>query len=142
MSGRMQLSGERGFSVVEAIVGIVMLSIGLIGLAKSSALGFSQVTRARQDMQYAAEVQQVMDSLRSRGYGLVASGSVAIRGRAVSWTVTSPTANSQLVQPGEWPGVSRAVTVTSPTVTLSLSRTVRSTFTGGKLSAVSSRAPG
>ncbi len=97
MSGRMQLSGERGFSVVEAIVGIVMLSIGLIGLAKASALGFSQVTRARQDMQYAAEVQQVMDSLRSRGYGLVASGSVAIRGRAVSWTVTSPTANSQLV---------------------------------------------
>ena len=97
MSGRMRLSGERGFSVVEAIVGIVMLSIGLIGLAKSSALGFSQVTRARQDMQYAAEVQQVMDSLRSRGYGLVASGSVAIRGRAVSWTVTSPTANSQLV---------------------------------------------
>ncbi len=97
MSGRMQLSGERGFSVVEAIVGIVMLSIGLIGLAKASALGFSQVTRARQDMQYAAEVQQVMDSLRSRGYGLVASGSVAIRGRAVSWTVTTPTANSQLV---------------------------------------------
>ena len=97
MSGRMQLSGERGFSVVEAIVGIVMLSIGLIGLAKASAFGFSQVTRARQDMQYAAEVQQVMDSLRSRGYGLVASGSVAIRGRAVSWTVTSPTANSQLV---------------------------------------------
>jgi len=97
MSGRMQLSGERGFSVVEAIVGIVMLSIGLIGLAKSSALGFSQVTRARQDMQYAAEVQQVMDSLRSRGYGLVASGSVAIRGRAVWWTVTSPTATSQLV---------------------------------------------
>ncbi len=97
MSGRMQLSGERGFSVVEAIVGIVMLSIGLIGLAKASALGFSQVTRARQDMQYAAEVQQVMDSLRSRGYGLVAGGSVAIRGRAVSWTVTSPTANSQLV---------------------------------------------
>ena len=97
MSGRMRLSGERGFSVVEAIVGIVMLSIGLIGLAKSSALGFSQVTRARQDMQYAAEVQQVMDSLRSRGYGLVASGSVAIRGRAVSWTVTSPTATSQLV---------------------------------------------
>ncbi len=97
MSGRMRLSGERGFSVVEAIVGIVMLSIGLIGLAKSSALGFSQVTRARQDMQYAAEVQQVMDSLRSRGYGLVSSGSVAIRGRAVSWTVTSPTANSQLV---------------------------------------------
>jgi len=93
----MQLSGERGFSVVEAIVGIVMLSIGLIGLAKASALGFSQVTRARQDMQYAAEVQQVMDSLRSRGYGLVAGGSVAIRGRAVSWTVTSPTANSQLV---------------------------------------------
>ena len=97
MSGRMQLSGERGFSVVEAIVGIVMLSIGLVGLAKASAVGLSQVTRARQDMQYAAEVQQVMDSLRSRGYGLVASGSVAIRGRAVWWTVTSPTATSQLV---------------------------------------------
>ena len=97
MSARMQLSGESGFTVVEAIVGIVMLSIGLVGLAKASALGFSQVTRARQDMQYAADVQQVMDSLQSRGYGLVTSGSVTLRGRAVSWTVTSPSATSQLV---------------------------------------------
>ena len=88
---------ERGFSVVEAIVGIVMLSIGLVGLAKASAVGFSQVTRARQDMQYAADVQQVMDSLRSRGYGLVAGGSATLRGRPVSWTVTTPTATSQLV---------------------------------------------
>ena len=48
------------------------------------------------------------------------------------------TENAQLVQPGEWPGVSRAVSVTSPTVTLSPSRTVRSTFTGGNASAVSS----
>ena len=97
MSERMQLSGERGFSVVEAIVGIVMLSIGLVGLAKASAVGFSQVTRARQDMQYAADVQQVMDSLRSRGYGLVSGGSLTLRGRAVTWTVTSPSATSQLV---------------------------------------------
>jgi Tfp pilus assembly protein PilV len=97
MSARMQLSGESGFTVVEAIVGIVMLSIGLVGLAKASALGFSQVTRARQDMQYAADLQQVMDSLQSRGYGLVTSGSVTLRGRAVSWTVTSPSATSQLV---------------------------------------------
>ncbi len=97
MSERRQHSGERGFSVVEAIVGIVMLTIGLVGLAKASGLGFSQVTRARQDMQYAADVQQVMDSLRSRGYGLVTSGSATIRGRAVSWTVTNPSATSQLV---------------------------------------------
>ena len=97
MSARMQLSGESGFTVVEAIVGIVMLSIGLVGLAKASALGFSQVTRGRQDMQYAADLQQVMDSLQSRGYGLVTSGSVTLRGRAVSWTVTSPSATSQLV---------------------------------------------
>jgi len=52
------------------------------------------------------------------------------------------TENAQLVHPGECPGVSRAVSVISPTVTVSPSRTVRSTFTGGNASAMSSSAPG
>ena len=48
-----------------------------------------------------------------------------------SW-LPSLTVISQLVQPGEWPGVACAVSVVSPSVTLSPSLTARSTFTGGK----------
>jgi hypothetical protein len=53
--------------------------------------------KARQDLQYSADVQQVADSLVSAGWNHVSNGSATIRGRPVSWTVSTANANSQRV---------------------------------------------
>ena len=91
---------ERGFSLVEALVGIMILAIGLLGLAAAATHGLTQTVRARQDMEYFADVQQEIDSLLNRGWGRVQNGSATIRGRAIRWTVTTQSANSQLLKVG------------------------------------------
>jgi prepilin-type N-terminal cleavage/methylation domain-containing protein len=84
-----------GFSLVEVIVSVTLLSLVLLGLSGASALGLSQMGNARQDLQYSADVQQVTDSLIAKGYQNIANGSATIRGRSVSWSVTTANAKSQ-----------------------------------------------
>ena len=88
---------RRGFSLVEIIVSLTLLSVALMSLAAASSLGLNQMGKARQDLQYSADVQQVTDSLVALGWNKVTSGSTTIRGRAVSWTVTTVNANEQKV---------------------------------------------
>jgi prepilin-type N-terminal cleavage/methylation domain-containing protein len=88
---------REGFSLVEVLVSVSLLSLVLLGLSGATALGLTQMAKARQDIQYAADVQQVTDSLVAKGYQNVASGSETIRGRSVSWTVTTVNAKSQKI---------------------------------------------
>jgi len=86
-----------GFSLIEILVSVSLLSLVLMGLSGAAALGLSQMAKARQDLQYSADVQQVTDSLIAKGYKNVASGSATIRGRSVAWTVTTVNAKSQQI---------------------------------------------
>jgi prepilin-type N-terminal cleavage/methylation domain-containing protein len=88
---------KRGFSLVEILVAVTLLAVSMMSLAGAAALGLSQMGKARQDLHYSADVQQVADSLVARGWNNVASGSSVIRGRAVSWSVTTLSPNSQRV---------------------------------------------
>jgi len=91
-------TGSReGFSLVEVLVAITLLSVAMMSLAGAAALGLSQLGKARQDLQYAADVQQVTDSLVGKGWNNVSSGSATIRGRPVSWSVSTLSPNSQRV---------------------------------------------
>jgi prepilin-type N-terminal cleavage/methylation domain-containing protein len=86
---------RRGFSLVEILVSMTLLAVALMSLAGSASLGLNQMGKARQDLEYSADVQQVVDSLVGLGWNKVGSGSTTIRGRAVSWSVTTVNANSQ-----------------------------------------------
>jgi prepilin-type N-terminal cleavage/methylation domain-containing protein len=86
-----------GFSLIEVLVSVSLLSLVLMGLSGASTLGLSQMAKARQDLQYSADVQQVTDSLIAKGYQNVTSGSATIRGRSVAWTVTTVNAKSQQI---------------------------------------------
>lgn len=97
MSHSPNLALRDGFSLLEVLIGMTMLSFVMLGLAGGAALGLSQMAKARQDLQYSADVQQVADSLVSKGWNNVASGSQSIRGRAVAWTVTTLNPKSQKV---------------------------------------------
>ena len=92
-----QAEKNRGFSLIEILVAVTLLGLAMMSLAGAAALGLSQMGKARQDLQYSADVQQVADSLVSVGWNNVASGSSTIRGRPVIWTVTAVNANSQKV---------------------------------------------
>ena len=93
----MQLKAREGFSIVEILVGMSLLSVVMMGMAGATTVGLSQMAKARQDLQYAADVQQVSDSLVAKGWNNVATGSQTIRGRSVSWTVTTLNPKSQKV---------------------------------------------
>ena len=79
------------------MVAMTLLGMTLMSLAGAAALGLSQMGKARQDLQYAADMQQVTDSLVASGWNASTSGSSTIRGRPVTWTVTNIGANSRKV---------------------------------------------
>ena len=92
------VGGSRdGFSLVEVMISMTLLGVAMMSLAGAATLGLSQMGKARQDLQYSADVQQVADSLVGAGWNHVSNGSATVRGRPVSWTVSNATANSQRV---------------------------------------------
>ncbi|HJQ10520.1 MAG TPA: prepilin-type N-terminal cleavage/methylation domain-containing protein [Gemmatimonadaceae bacterium] len=97
MSRAPKLQQRDGFSIVEVLVGMSLMSVVMMGLAGAATLGLSQMAKARQDLQYSADVQQVSDSLVAKGWNNVANGSQTIRGRSMAWTVTTLNAKSQKV---------------------------------------------
>jgi prepilin-type N-terminal cleavage/methylation domain-containing protein len=91
-------AGNReGFSLVEVMMAMTLMGVAMMSLAGAAALGLAQMGKARQDLQYSADVQQVADSLVGAGWNHVSNGSSTIRGRPVSWTVTPASASSQKV---------------------------------------------
>lgn len=88
---------RRGMSLVEILVAVTLLGVAMLSLGAAAGLGVRQMGLARQDLQYAADVQQEVDSLAGVSWNTVTSGSASVRGRPFVWTVTAPNANSRLV---------------------------------------------
>ena len=78
----------RGFSVVEVIIGIVMLSVVLMSLAGAAGLSLQTTSRGRADLDLWAAVQTKADSLIGLGWGNVVSGADTVQGYPMSWTVS------------------------------------------------------
>ncbi len=97
MSHSLEIRQRGGFSLIEVLIGMTILSMVMLGLGGAAALGLAQMAKARQDLQYSGDVQQVGDSLVAKGWNKVTSGSQIIRGRTVAWTVTTLNAKSQKV---------------------------------------------
>lgn len=122
MSAPVQSQSRSGFSLVEVLVGMTLLSFVMMSLAGAATLGLSQMGKARQDLQYSADVQQVTDSLVAKGWNKVTDGSASIRGRSVAWTVSTINAKSQRVSlVVQRRGQANTSYVYSDTVTLYLS---------------------
>lgn len=106
------------------MVAMVLMALAMMSLAGVAALGLSQMGKARQDVTYTADVQQIADSLVQVGYNNVASGSANVRGRPVSWTVSTLNPNEQRVDVVvQRRGQADATRIYQDTVRLFLSRT-------------------
>jgi prepilin-type N-terminal cleavage/methylation domain-containing protein len=112
-----------GFSLVEVMIAMTLLGVAMMSLAGAAALGVSQMGKARQDLQYSADVQQVADSLVGAGWNHVSNGSSSIRGRPVRWAVTAASGSSQKVDLiVERRGQANQTTLYQDTVTLYVSK--------------------
>ena len=121
MTLSIQSRKREGFSLMEVLISMSLLTVVMMGLAGAATLGLSQMGKARQDLQYSADVQQISDSLVAKGWNKVTDGSQTIRGRSVSWTVTNLNAKSQKLNiVVQRRGLANASVIYSDTVTLYL----------------------
>ncbi len=98
MSESRRPAAEPGFSLLEVLIAVVVLSVGVLALGAAAMFSLRDMNRSRRDTQYWADVQQVTDSLLGVGWNVVVAGSTTIRGRAMSWTVTTVNSKSQKVR--------------------------------------------
>ena len=116
-------TNQSGFSLIEVLVAITLLGVVMLSLAGGASLAMSQMGKAKQDLQYSADVQQVADSLIGVGWNNVSSGSGTVRGRPVSWNVSTLSANSQKVLiVAQRRGQANTSTVYSDTVAIYLAK--------------------
>jgi uncharacterized protein (TIGR02598 family) len=116
-------NNREGFSLVEVMIAMTLMAVAMMTLASAAALGLTQMSKARQDLQYSADVQQVADSLVAVGWNRVSSGSSTIRGRPVAWTVTTTSLSAQKVDIiVQRRGHASQTTVYKDTVTLFLAK--------------------
>jgi prepilin-type N-terminal cleavage/methylation domain-containing protein len=88
---------RKGFSLVEVMMAVTLMGVAIMSLAGAAALGLGQMAKARQDLQYSADVQQVADSLAGAGWNHVTGGAGTVRGRPVSWAVSTLSPSSQKI---------------------------------------------
>lgn len=94
-------SAQRGFSLVEVLVALIVLSVGLLGIAKMQALALSSSSVAGRRALAALEVASLADSMHvNRAYwGVTASGATfTITGSQVN---TPPVAGLPICEWGQ-----------------------------------------
>ncbi len=82
------LHDERGVSLVELLVAVMILSVALLGLAGAGGVAAQQLHIGRKDMTRWTAAQQQIEELVRTGYDSIATGSSVVQGYPMNWTVT------------------------------------------------------
>ena len=98
MSTRVQIpapTGDRGFSLIEVLVALIVLSVGLLGIAKMQALALASTSVAGMRSLAAVEASSIADAMHvNRGFWANSNASglnVSIVGSTVTVTQAGPT---------------------------------------------------
>ncbi|MEO6436928.1 MAG: prepilin-type N-terminal cleavage/methylation domain-containing protein [Tepidisphaeraceae bacterium] len=86
MAARRRVRG--GFTLVELIVAMLMLTIGLLGLAGVGAVVLKQMKGGTYQTIAASIAQSRFEQLEGDACTTIASGSATVRGMSETWTVT------------------------------------------------------
>ncbi len=79
---------ERGASLIEAMVGMLLMTLVLLGIGQAMGSAMRATARGGSDLKLWADVQRKADSLTALSGATVISGSDVVGGRSISWTVT------------------------------------------------------
>lgn len=101
--------GREGFTMVEVIVAIVVLAIGLLGLAGSTGYLIRTVSLGDLMTERTVAAQSVIDRLQSLPYDSVTSGTDTVTAFTVSWNAVDDGPQSKILTvvtlgPGIMPG--------------------------------------
>lgn len=108
-----QDSQRAGFSLVEVVIALVILTVGVLGLAATTMYVVRQTTLSEITTERSAAVQQVVEELRSTDYDLLASGSDSVGRFRVEWTVTAGNRTKHIEVVSTGPGLTSASGVPS-----------------------------
>lgn len=84
-------SPRGGFTMVEVIFAIMILAIGLMGMAGTTALVVRQVTMADLATERSVALQTTLEQLQATPFDRLADGSDSVGIYRVDWDVTVPT---------------------------------------------------
>jgi len=100
---------RHGFTIIELMIAIVVLSIGVLGLAGTSAMVSRMIGGAAQQTIAANVAASRFERMRSRQCSAITSGSAALRGTTETWTVsTVGTALKFVVDTVAWRGAGQS----------------------------------
>ncbi|HET9108845.1 MAG TPA: type IV pilus modification protein PilV [Steroidobacteraceae bacterium] len=87
-------AGDRGFSLIEVLVALIVLSVGLLGIAKMQALALASTSVAGMRSLAAVEADSIADAMHvNRGFWAASNASglnVSIVGNTVTVTQAGP----------------------------------------------------
>ena len=78
---------RRGFTLIEMIIAIVVMSVGVLGLAGTATYVATQMGGGQAQTLAATMATKVADSLAARRCSAIVNGSQTKRGVTVTWTV-------------------------------------------------------
>ena len=93
----LHMTSRGGFSMVEVIIAIVILTIGVVGLAGTTAYIVRQTTLADLMTERSAAFQTIVDRLQSLPYDSVSSGSSTIGVFNATWSSVNDGPQNKIV---------------------------------------------
>jgi Tfp pilus assembly protein PilV len=84
------MRSTRGFTIIEALVALLILDVGILGLATTTAVVTRMIRQGRAASEAAALAHARLEVLRSEGCGPPSSGAETRPGATVRWTVDVP----------------------------------------------------
>lgn len=93
-----RVASRGGFSIIEVIIAIVILTVGVLGLAGTTAYIIRQVTLADLMTERSAAFQTIIDQIQSLPFDSVGSGTDSIGVFAVRWTSALDGPQNKVVQ--------------------------------------------
>lgn len=100
------MRSQGGFTVVEVLIAVLVLTVGLLGMVTTAALTTRMIAQGQRFSEASAIANERFEILRAIPCAQMTGGSSQVGRYSVSWTVTANEANT-------WRRVT--VTVTSPT---------------------------
>ena len=84
-------SGQNGFSLVEILIATMVMSVGLLAMASSTAYVSAQLKSTTYDTQRIQAKERVVEQLRATPYASVATRTtgLAVSRYSMTWTVTT-----------------------------------------------------
>ncbi len=87
------MNGERGFTIIEVLIAVLVLTIGLLGLVSSGALVTRMIGEGNRLTETSTVANRRFEQFRANwsatGCASASNGSTTAQGFTLSWTVTS-----------------------------------------------------